>query len=107
MARFGEALQRSVSRFGAVRVCTRRKAGLRIMTYSGEALQRSLNRFGAVRVCTRRKSKEREGGEIVTIGKLVWQKDSPLESVHWEYDFLTLHPLNHCLDDTDDEEACS
>jgi hypothetical protein len=38
---------------------------------------------------------------------LVWKKDSTLESVHWEYDFLPLHPLNHCLDDTDDEEACS
>jgi hypothetical protein len=59
MARFGEALQRSVSRFGAVRVCTGRKAGLRIMAHSGEALQLSVSRFGAVRVC-RRKSKERE-----------------------------------------------
>jgi hypothetical protein len=59
--------------------------------------------------CVYKKKEQRErGGEIGTIGKLVWKKkDSTLESVHWEYDFLPLHPLNHCLDDPDDDEACS
>lgn len=59
------------------------------------------------RVYKKKEQRER-GGEIVTIGKLVRKKkDSTLESVHWEYDFLPLHPLNHCLDDPDDEEVCS